>query len=60
MNILDALTELYTKVVGSAPAPADNIGDMIQRAGRKLAGAFRAGTGRAGAGRKLNPQEVRS
>ena len=29
MNILDALTELYTKVVGSAPAPADNIGDMI-------------------------------
>lgn len=32
MSILDALTELtelYTKVVGSAPAPADNIGDMI-------------------------------
>lgn len=29
MNILEALTELYTKVVGSAPAPADNIGDMI-------------------------------
>ena len=29
MNILEALTELYTKVVGSAPAPVDGIGDMI-------------------------------
>ena len=35
MNILSALTELYTKVVGSAPAPAGNIGDMIHQMAEK-------------------------
>ena len=35
MNILNALTELYTKVVGSAPAPAGNIGDMIHQMAEK-------------------------
>lgn len=35
MNILNALTELYTKVVGSAPAPAGSIGDMIHQMAEK-------------------------
>lgn len=29
MNIKEALVELYTKVVGSAPATADSIGGLI-------------------------------
>lgn len=29
MNILDALVELYTKVVGSAPDKAETIGEVI-------------------------------
>lgn len=29
MNILDALVELYTKVVGSAPDNAETIGEVI-------------------------------
>ena len=35
MSILNALTELYTKVVGSAPAPAGSIGDMIHQMAEK-------------------------
>lgn len=35
MNILNALTELYTKVVGSSPAPAGSIGDMIHQMAEK-------------------------
>lgn len=35
MNILNALTELYTKVVGSAPAPAGSIGDMVHQMAEK-------------------------
>lgn len=35
MNILNALTELYTKVVGSAPAPAGSIADMIHQMAEK-------------------------
>ena len=31
MNILEALEELYTKVVGSSPTPAASIGDMIHQ-----------------------------
>ncbi len=35
MTILNALTELYTKVVGSAPAPAGSIGDMVHQMAEK-------------------------
>lgn len=35
MNILDAMTELYTKVVGSAPTPENNIGGMIHQLAEK-------------------------
>lgn len=35
MNILNALTELYTKVVGSSPAPAGSTGDMIHQMAEK-------------------------
>lgn len=35
MSILNALVELYTKVVGSAPAPANRIGDMIHQLASK-------------------------
>lgn len=35
MTILNALTELYTKVVGSAPAPASSIGDMVHQMAEK-------------------------
>ena len=35
MNILNALTELYTKVVGSAPALSGSIGDMIHQMAEK-------------------------
>lgn len=35
MNILDALTELYTKVVGSAPTQENNIGGMIHQLAEK-------------------------
>ena len=35
MTILNALTELYTNVVGSAPAPAGSIGDMVHQMAEK-------------------------
>ena len=35
MTILNALTDLYTKVVGSAPAPAGSIGDMVHQMAEK-------------------------
>ena len=35
MTILNALTELYTKVLGSAPAPAGSIGDMVHQMAEK-------------------------
>ena len=35
MTILNALTELYTKVVGSAPAPAGSIDDMVHQMAEK-------------------------
>lgn len=35
MTILNALTELYTKVVGSAPAPAGSIGDIVHQMAEK-------------------------
>ena len=35
MTILNALTELYTKVVGSAPASAGSIGDMVHQMAEK-------------------------
>ena len=35
MNILEALTELYTKVVCSAPEPFDCIVDMIHELAEK-------------------------